>query len=132
MRKLLLTCILAGAFFAGYSQVTPKTQPVIAPIDNNASKATLVSHKTKINQLFATYKDQMQKANATVAALRKELEAATKSLESQDRMGNFEIQRLMSTFNQAETLSSNVMKKLDSSRSAVINKIGSMTMPVFR
>jgi len=32
---------------------------------------------------------------------------------AQDRMGNFEIQRLMSAFNQAESLSSNVTKKKD-------------------
>jgi len=38
--------------------------------------------------------------------------------------GNFEIQRLMSSYNQAETLSSNVKKKLDDTVSAVAKKIG--------
>ena len=50
--------------------------------------------------------------------------AASKALDAQDRMGNFEIQRLMSAFNQAETLSSNVQKKLDDTISGQQQKIG--------
>lgn len=46
-----------------------------------------------------------------------------KGLEAQDRMGNFEIQRLMSSYNQAETLASSVQKKLNDTDSAVIGKI---------
>ena len=46
-----------------------------------------------------------------------------KGLESQDKLGNFEIQRLMSSFNQAETLASSVMKKRDDTANAVIGKI---------
>jgi hypothetical protein len=45
-------------------------------------------------------------------------------LTSQDRMGNFEIQRLMSAFNQAETLASNMQKKLDDTISGQQQKIG--------
>jgi hypothetical protein len=36
-----------------------------------------------------------------------------KDLEAQDKLGNFEIQRLMSQYNQAATLASHVQKKLD-------------------
>jgi bacteriocin-like protein len=46
-----------------------------------------------------------------------------KGLEAQDRLGNFEIQRLMSSFNQAETLAASVQKKADDTASAVIGKI---------
>jgi len=46
-----------------------------------------------------------------------------KGLEAQDRMGNFEIQRLMSAYNQAETLASSVEKKLDDTTNATIGKI---------
>ncbi|MEM0945209.1 MAG: hypothetical protein AAGI70_14835 [Pseudomonadota bacterium] len=42
---------------------------------------------------------------------------------AQDRLGNFEIQDLMSRFNQAETLASSVQKKTDDAKSAVIGKI---------
>ena len=47
-----------------------------------------------------------------------------KGLEGQDRMGNFAIQNLMSAFNQAETLASNVQKKLDDTISGTQQKIG--------
>lgn len=40
-----------------------------------------------------------------------------------DKLGNFEIQDLMSTFNQAETLASSVQKKDDDRANAVIGKI---------
>jgi len=50
--------------------------------------------------------------------------AGSKALEASDRLGNFEIQRLMSAFNQAETLSSNVQKKMDDTISGQQQKIG--------
>jgi bacteriocin-like protein len=46
-----------------------------------------------------------------------------KGLESRDRLGNFEIQDLMSRYNQAETLASSVQKKAADTASAVIGKI---------
>ena len=42
---------------------------------------------------------------------------------AEDRLGNFEIQDLMSRFNQAETLASSVQKKRDDTANAVIGKI---------
>ena len=42
---------------------------------------------------------------------------------SRNRMGNFEIQRLMSAYNQAETLASSVLKKLNETTTGVIGKI---------
>lgn len=47
-----------------------------------------------------------------------------KDLATQDKLGNFEIQQLMSQYNQAETLSANVLKKTDDTASAIISKIG--------
>jgi hypothetical protein len=46
------------------------------------------------------------------------------SLEATDKLGNFEIQDLMSQYNQAETLSSSVQKKMDDTSSGMIGKIG--------
>lgn len=51
------------------------------------------------------------------------LSSLGRALNSQDRMGNFEIQRLMSAFNQAETLLSNVLKKTNDTANSVIGKI---------
>jgi hypothetical protein len=45
-------------------------------------------------------------------------------LGSPDELGNFETQRLMSEYNQAVTLLSNVQHKLDCTVSSVISKIG--------
>jgi hypothetical protein len=45
-----------------------------------------------------------------------------KSLEDQSRMQNFEIQRLMSAYNQAETLASSVRKKHDDTASGIVGK----------
>ena len=44
-------------------------------------------------------------------------------LEAGDRMGNFEIQRLMSQYNQSEQLASSVQKKKDDTNNAIIGKI---------
>ena len=42
---------------------------------------------------------------------------------NQDKLGNFQIQRLMSDFNQAQTLASSILKKRDDTGNAVIQKI---------
>ena len=42
---------------------------------------------------------------------------------NQDKLGNFQIQRLMSDFNQAQTLASSILKKKDDTENAVIQKI---------
>jgi hypothetical protein len=67
--------------------------------------------------------DLTNKNQKKVEAVRSEFDGKMKSLEAQDRMGNFEIQRLMSAFNQAETLSSNMQKKTDDTISGVQQKI---------
>lgn len=64
------------------------------------------------------------KENQDVAdAVRNRFQDAIKDLEAQDKLGNFEVQDLMSTFNQAQTLASSVQKKLDDTESAVIGKV---------
>ncbi len=47
-----------------------------------------------------------------------------KDLEAQDKLGNFEIQDLMSQYNQAETLASSVQKKADDTNNGIAGKIG--------
>ena len=58
-----------------------------------------------------------------VDSIRGEFEDVLEDLESQDKLGNFEIQDLMSRFNQAETLASSVLKKQDDTKNAVIGKV---------
>ena len=65
-----------------------------------------------------------QKANQDMAdAIKNRFQDAIKDLEAEDKLGNFEIQDLMSTYNQAETLASSVLKKRDDTSNAVIGKV---------
>lgn len=54
--------------------------------------------------------------------LNKPLTEAFKSLDSQDKMGNFEIQDLMNNYNQSEKAARSVQKKKDDTDSSIINK----------
>jgi hypothetical protein len=45
------------------------------------------------------------------------------SLSSQDKLGNFEIQDLMSQYNQSQSLASSVLKKRDDTLNGIIGKI---------
>lgn len=65
-----------------------------------------------------------QKTNQDLAdAIKARFQDAIKDLEAEDKLGNFEIQDLMSTYNQAETLASSVLKKRDDTSNAVIGKV---------
>jgi hypothetical protein len=65
-----------------------------------------------------------QKANADeVDRMRKDLEAVQKDLEAQDKMGAYEIQDLMSQYNQSESLLNSVRGKLDKTIEGGISKI---------
>lgn len=58
-----------------------------------------------------------------VDRIKSKFEDKAKELDPQDKLGNFEIQDLMSRYNQAETLASNVMKKRDDAANGLIGKI---------
>ena len=123
MKKIVVSS-LALVLVVGASAQEPKTEvitkPTIVPV---ANKAVLLKHKTEIARLYNEYEKLTKKTEDAMARLKKQLEAAMKDLESQDRMGNFEIQRLMSTYNQAETQSSDVRKKMEETKNAVISKL---------
>lgn len=55
-------------------------------------------------------------------AVQQAREAARRNTEP--KLGNFEIQDLMSRFNQAQTMASSVQKKDSDTKNAVIGKIG--------
>ena len=65
-----------------------------------------------------------EKKNQDLADATKNIfQDAIKDLEAEDKLGNFEIQDLMSTYNQAETLASSVLKKRDDTANAVVGKV---------
>jgi hypothetical protein len=66
----------------------------------------------------------IEKTNQDVIdSLRNRLDDKSKNLEGEDKLGNFEIQDLMSQYNQAEQLASNVLKKRDDTSNAIIGKV---------
>jgi hypothetical protein len=70
-----------------------------------------------------THFSDMRKTLNQLERVRKALEETMKELEDKDKLGNFEIQQLMSDYNQSETLASSVAKKLTDTLSCVIGKI---------
>lgn len=58
--------------------------------------------------------------NRGISRLKSQLPEANKK---EDKLGNFEIQDLMSQYNQAEQLATNVMKKKDDQENSVIGKV---------
>jgi hypothetical protein len=83
----------------------------------------LLAKSTKTNP---TIKRNLSSALRVVGQLRKSLDTLStklKELESRKKLNNFEIQDLMSAYNQAERLASTVSKKRDDTASAVIGKI---------
>jgi hypothetical protein len=77
----------------------------------------------KIDRGLRAHFSETRKALSQMERARKAFEDAMKDVEAQDKLGNFEIQNLMSAYNQMETLASNVAKKLNDTISCVINKI---------
>lgn len=90
-----------------------------------AQLAELIGLTDRLKAGFANAEKQSpgKGGQSSVDELRKKFDSMMKDLEAKDRMGNFEIQRLMSAFNQAETLSSNVQKKADDTVSGQQQKI---------
>ena len=68
----------------------------------------------------------LTRARHSVDQLRRILDkisVSLKELESSDELENFEVQDLLSQFNQAEALASNVLKKRDDTANSVIGKV---------
>ena len=62
--------------------------------------------------------------NDFIKALKKRFEDPGKNLEAQDKISNFELQTLLSNYNESATLASSLKKKTDDQNSCVISKIG--------
>jgi hypothetical protein len=126
MKKIILTSMLmlTGILFLD-AQVTTN-----AKTNSLSSTAKLNQYKKEINFLFGKIEKQFKEDQAAMDQLKLKLEQAMKELETQDKMGNFEIQTLMSTYNQAEQLRSSILKTITDTKNAVIQKIGFMAAPM--
>jgi uncharacterized protein YjiS (DUF1127 family) len=67
--------------------------------------------------------DHQRENKAKADALKSSIEGHLKELDSQDRLGNLEINQLMSAFNQSETLAASVLKIKHDAGSGVIGKM---------
>ena len=101
-------------------------KPVNTVKPNAVARIDIGVFLAKSTKIDDTIKRSLSGARRSVEQLRKcldKLSETLKELEAQDKLGNFEIQDLMSQFNQAETLASSVLKKRDDTASSVTAKI---------
>ena len=128
MKKILFAAlfIVAGLIGTGQNPTTIKPASDQAKLEVINKKAKLDKMKIEMKELLAQYNKQLNAAQATMSkieSIRKDLTNTMKDLESQDKLGNFEIQDLMSQYNQSETMAGNVLKKVSDSKNAVVKKI---------
>ena len=98
---------------------------VTSPVDPQAAqkkvKDTLAQKGAEIfDNVFAAAQSSL---DGSVNAVKDAIGNADKDLQSQDKLGNTQIQTLMSNYNEAQTLASSVLKKKDGTSNAVIQKI---------
>jgi len=68
----------------------------------------------------AVFGQNQPSQQTNVQSIKNKLDGTDKDLQSQDKLGNFEIQSLMSNFNQAQTTASSVTKKADDTGNSII------------
>lgn len=106
--------------------------PLAAPQGSNSSSSSssgLAGQVAELENEVDDLQDFALDSTGDVSALEtmsKRFENTTKDLEAQDRLGNFEIQQLMSRMSSSETLASNVQKKINDSAEAIIGKIAAL------
>jgi hypothetical protein len=84
-----------------------------SPTELSKNLATVASNATRFASGIGSFID----------GLKKVFENANKGLEPQDKLDNFAIQDLMSSYNEAVSLASSMKKKTDDQNSSVIGKI---------
>ena len=100
-----------------------KSTGIVGEKRESTEQARMIKLKNEISSFYSDYLKKQAAAESAADVLRKKLQQAMKQLESGNKMSNFEIQRLMSEFNQAETLSSQSQKKREETKNAVVSKI---------
>ena len=88
----------------------------LTPVFRNAS--------VSIDRGLREHLAQTREALDQLERVQKAFDDAVKDLEAQDKLRGFNIQTIMSEFNQMDTLASNVQRKVNETISCVIHKIG--------
>ena len=127
MKKLFISgfFILIGIVCAAQQPTTAKTNAKINVTTEDDLKV-IQEMQANLEQLLIHYNKQISAAQATmnkIEDLQNKLDGKMNDLKQKDKLVKFEMQRLMNQYNQAETTTSNVNKKLSDSRSSVARKI---------
>ena len=70
--------------------------------------------------ISAVFGENQPAQQQNVQTIKNALDNKDKDLQSQDKLGNFEIQTLMSNYNEAETTASSILKKKDDDGNSII------------
>lgn len=92
-------------------------------VNPQINKAAMAKMKNELEKYYADYQKKQAASESAAATLRKKIEEAMKDLEANNKISNFEIQQLMSEYNQAETLASQVLKKREETKKKVVSKL---------
>jgi predicted nuclease with TOPRIM domain len=125
MKKLFISAFFIFIGMICMAQQPNSVKPVLVT-NNDKEKEELIKMKEELKRLLVRYDKQLNAADATmnkIETLQKKFDDKMKDLEAKDKLGNFEIQDLMSQYNQSESTTSNVLKKLSDTKKYVINKI---------
>jgi Skp family chaperone for outer membrane proteins len=128
---VFLFCIFSAIFVNAQNEkvIGEKSKGIIGEkgqkgiIGEKGQEARFTKLRNELNSIYADYLKKQQAAESAADALRKKLQETMKNLEAADKLGNFEIQNLMSEFNQAETLRSQALKKIEETKKSVVSKL---------
>jgi len=91
-----------------------------ASLQSSISEALEVAGKAFEHVVSTVFGQHQATQQQNVQTIKNALDNKDKDLQSQDKLGNFEIQSLMSNFNQAQTTASSVTKKADDTGNSII------------
>lgn len=107
--------------------IRDKQMPVLKAEIANPDREALLKARKELDEHYRARRisaEVYSAANLRNAIALRLLEDSLKELEAEDKLGNFEIQDLMSTFNQSQQTASSVQKKQDDTANSVISKVG--------
>lgn len=130
---MIVTLVILSMAMQGAPAQRAVPRIATAPDRPIADSAVLRERDTMLDRARAT----LARADAMLAAMppanpnrnaleaaRRRLAARTKGLEQGSKLGSFEVRHLIQVANQAETLTSSLLKKEDDRKASVINNVG--------
>jgi hypothetical protein len=91
-------------------------------LQSSISEALEEAGKAFEHVVSAVFGQNRPSQPATGQTIKNALDDKDKDLQSQDKLGNTQIQTLMSNYNEAQTMASSVVKKTDDTTDSLIHK----------